>query len=524
MERLDFRLLGFPEFRLNGRTVKLELRKAAALLIYLAELGRPLSREIAATLLWPEADEETARARLRRTLYRIRTTFGRDIVSASGTTLALAPTLQIKTDARSFEAACDAGRPKEAAEIYASDFLSGFLLPDCPEFEEWVFFRREALRSRLVQSLERVIDAKLASEPRAAVPHAVRLVGLDPLSENAHRHLIRAYLLAGDRAAAERQYEACRRLLAEELGVAVERRTTALLSTPEPSARPIPTRYVARNGIHLAYQTVGDGSLDIVLVPGFVSHAERAWDDPRVSAFLMKLATIGRLVFFDRRGVGLSDRIGAAPTVEATADDILTTLDAVGSRRALLFGASEGGPGCIRFAYRWPKRLAGLVLYGSLARGTWSQDYPFVLTPAQYDAWLARLVAQWGGPAEIETFAPGLAGDQQARSWWAGLLRAASSPGAIRDVLTALRDTDVRPLLPLIKVPTLVLHRQGDRAVRVQAGRHLAKAIPSARYVELQGDDHWPWAGDQNAVVEQIRRFASALQAMAPGSNVHLRR
>src|SRR5262249_44268427 len=155
------------------------------------------------------------------------------------------------------------------------------------------------------------------------------------------------------------------------------------------------------------------------------------------------------------------DRIGAAPTVEATSTDIATILDAAQSRRALLIGASEGGPGCMKFAVDHPSRLAGLVLYGSLARGSWSSDYPHVLNALQYEAWLKRLVAQWGGPAEIATFAPSLAEDRQTRSWWAGLLRAASSPGAIRGVLEALRDTDVTALLPRVAVPTLVLHRTG---------------------------------------------------------------
>jgi DNA-binding transcriptional activator of the SARP family len=514
MERLELRFLGFPEFRLGGRTVKVELRKAAALFVYLAEIGRPVGRDTAATLLWPDADQEAARTRLRRTLYKLRIAFDRDIVVASGASLTLNPAFPMETDTKSFEKACAAGRLEEAAELYDGDFLQGFSLSECPEFEEWAFFRREALRSLLIQALERLAETKAErSVPRSAVLYASRLVALDPLSESAHRHLIRAYLASGDRAAAERQYQACRALLAEELGVPVDPETTRLLAISLPVADHPPIRYAAApDGIHLAYQTFGDGPLDILFVPGFVSHVERAWDDPRGRAFLMKLSSIGRLVLFDRRGVGLSDRRGDVPTVEWTAEDIGTVLDAIGSQRALLIGSSEGGPSSIRFASRWPKRLAGLVLYGSLARGRWAEDYPFALNANQYDAWLARLVAQWGGPAEIETFAPGLANDPQARSWWAALLRAASSPGAIRDVLTALQDTDVRDLLPSIQVPTLVLHRQGDRAVRVQAGRHLASMIPSARYVELEGVDHWAWAGDQDAVIDQICRFAAELE------------
>jgi pimeloyl-ACP methyl ester carboxylesterase len=182
-------------------------------------------------------------------------------------------------------------------------------------------------------------------------------------------------------------------------------------------------------------------------------------------------------------------------------------MNAAGSRRALLIGASEGGPGCVRFAIDHPGRLAGLVLWGSLAKGSRSPDYPFALTAAQYDLWKRRLIAGWGGPAEIETFAPSLAADRQTQAWWAGLLRAASSPGAVSGVLQALRDTDVRHLLARISTRTTVLHRTGDRAVRVEAGRFLAANIPGARFIEVAGEDHWFWAGDQRPLLDSISAF-----------------
>ncbi|RVA21201.1 SARP family transcriptional regulator, partial [Mesorhizobium sp. M7D.F.Ca.US.004.03.1.1] len=230
MELIQLRLLGFPEFRLNGRPIELALRKAAALVIYLAEAGGPVARDVAATLLWPEADAEAARARLRRTLYKIRIAFGEEVISASAASLVVRAPLSVEADASAFEHACNAGLLDDAAGLYTSDYLAGFSLPDCPEFEEWVFFRREALRSRLVQALERLVEAKIAGgEPRDAVLHATRLAALDPLSESAHRHLIRAHLAAGDRAAAERQGETCTRLLRDELGVAPDPATLALL-------------------------------------------------------------------------------------------------------------------------------------------------------------------------------------------------------------------------------------------------------------------------------------------------------
>jgi DNA-binding SARP family transcriptional activator/pimeloyl-ACP methyl ester carboxylesterase len=504
MEQLEFRLLGFPQFRMNGRPVELALRKAAALLIFLAEAGGPVARETAATMLWPEADEETARARLRRTLYKIRIAFGSELVAANATTLSLHPALSAAVDTKAFEDACNHDL-ETAANIYTGDFLAGFALPDCREFEEWAFFRREALRSRLTQALERLIQTQIATgEARTAAVHATRLVGLDPLSESAHRHLIRANLAAGDRAAAERQLDACARHLRDELGVPLDPATVALLQESGKVTEAPRTRYVEVEGIHLAYQTVGSGPPDIVLVPGFVSHVERIWEDSRCRSWIAAVSRVGRLILFDRRGVGLSDRVGARPTVDATAKDILAVMDAAGSRRALLIGSSEGGPGCIRFAVDHPDRLVGLVLWGSLAKGSHAPNHPFALTAEQYDLWKRRLIANWGGPAEIETFAPSLVGDRQAEAWWAGLLRAASSPGAVTGVIEALRDTDVRHLLASVSVPTLVLHRSGDRAVRLEAGRFLAAKIPGSRFVEVAGDDHWFWVGDQNPLLRSI--------------------
>jgi pimeloyl-ACP methyl ester carboxylesterase len=188
-------------------------------------------------------------------------------------------------------------------------------------------------------------------------------------------------------------------------------------------------------------------------------------------------------------------------------------LDAACSRRTVLFGASEGGPACIKFAADHPDRVAGLILFASLAKGSAAVDYPHALQAPQYELWLQQLIAVWGGPAGIETFAPSLAGDAQAKAWWAGVLRAASSPGAMKGLLGALRDVDVRHLLGRVSAPTLVLHRRGDRAVRIGAGRHLASHIAKARFIELEGADHWFFAGDQEPLLASIRQFVGSLVA-----------
>jgi len=516
MPRLDLQVLGYPRAALDGRAVDLALKRGAALIAYLAEARGPVAREVLADLLWPEADAEAARARLRRTLHRVRGALGVEAIVSDRTTVRFPPEIDVHVDAHDFEAAGDAGDFEAAARHYRGDFLEGFALAGAPGFEDWAFFRREALRSRLAQVLERLYENKMAAgDPRAAASAATRLVALDPLSESAHQHLMRAHLAAGDRAAAERQYETCARLLADELGVEPDRETQAVLRDAAPPGGTVPrTRYAVSDGIHLAYQTLGNGPIDIVMVPGFVSHVERAWEEPRLSAFLETLSARSRVIIFDRRGIGLSDRIGAAPTAEATAADIRAVMDAAGSKRALLFGASEGGPGCIHFAADTPERIVGLVLYGALAKGSWEEDFPHALTKDQFAAWLDRLVSNWGGPAEIEIFAPSLVGNRQVEHWWSGLLRTASSPGAVKAVLEALRDMDVRHLLPRITAPTLVLHRRGDRAIRFEAGQAMAAAIPGARMVSLEGDDHWFWVGDQAPLMSELENF---VQSLTPG-------
>jgi DNA-binding SARP family transcriptional activator/pimeloyl-ACP methyl ester carboxylesterase len=512
--QLDLQLFGYPEMRAGGRPVLLPLRRALAVLIYVAEAHAPVSREALASLLWPEADETAAHARLRRLLHRMHQHLGAGVIAADRSAVSIAPDLQLRVDTQAFEQACSEGEFEKASSLYRAAFLESFSIQGCPEFDEWAFFRREALRSRLIHALERLIDAhRLRGQYRELIIHASKFVAIDPLSETAHGHLIAGYLLAGDTAAAQHQYQSCALLLQRELGISPGPSITELMNAPERliDAGAVPTSYVSNEGVHLAYQVTGRGQPDIVFVPGFVSHVERVWGEPYLKAFLTALSGIGRLIIFDRRGVGLSDRVGEKPTVEATAKDIGAVMAAAGSRNAILFGASEGGPGCICFAAKSPERLRGLILCGSLAKGSWAEDYPFALTLAQYEIWLRRLIAQWGGPAGIETFAPALAGNRLAEAWWADLLRSASSPGAVRGVLEAMRDVDVRSFLPRLRVPTLVLHRTGDRAVRVETGRHLAAAINKARFVELPGDDHWIWIGDQARALDEIRAFVRTL-------------
>ena len=230
MTLFSVRTLGFPEIRRDDRLCELALRKGLALLIYLAEAKGSVGRDVVATMLWPDSGEDVVRARLRRLLHRLQLTLGDDVLTTDRSTVRWSSGIDLQVDAQLFEQACDRGEFERACRHYPGDFLEGFSPGDCPQFDEWAFFRREALRGRAIQALERVVrDKNAAGDYAAAAAHACRLVELDPLSEVYGRHLIRNLLLAGDRAAAERHLEALTLRLRDELDVAPETETRALL-------------------------------------------------------------------------------------------------------------------------------------------------------------------------------------------------------------------------------------------------------------------------------------------------------
>ena len=269
------------------------------------------------------------------------------------------------------------------------------------------------------------------------------------------------------------------------------------------------TKYVQNGDVSIAYQVVGNGPFDLLIVPGFISHLEQAWEDPAYSRFLQRLASFSRLIQFDKRGTGLSDRIVDIPTLEQRMDDVRAVMDATGSERAALFGISEGGPMSILFAATYPERTSALILYGSIAKGSWTSDYPWGarLDDEGREEWLEGWRKEWGGPYGIESWAPSVADDAQFRQWWAKYLRLGASPSAVINVFRMNEAIDVRDILPAVHVPTLVLHRSGDRAVEVEQGRYLAQHIPGAKFVEQSGDDHLWWVGDSESIVNEIQEF-----------------
>jgi class 3 adenylate cyclase len=272
------------------------------------------------------------------------------------------------------------------------------------------------------------------------------------------------------------------------------------------------TRYAKSGDIHIAYQITGGGALDLVMVPGFVSHLDLVWDDPRAAHFLSRLASFCRLIRFDKRGTGLSDRVAAIPTLEERMDDVRAVMDAVGSHRAAVFGISEGGPMSALFAATYPDRTSALVMYGAMARMAWAPDHPWGRTNEELSSRLSGVEQAWGSGASVDTYAPSLAGDPAYRKWYATWERASASPGAVLALLLMNMEIDARHVLRTIRVPTLVLHRSGDRAVRVEQGRCIAERVADAKYVELAGSDHTPWAGDTDSLIAEVEEFLTGVR------------
>jgi pimeloyl-ACP methyl ester carboxylesterase len=269
------------------------------------------------------------------------------------------------------------------------------------------------------------------------------------------------------------------------------------------------TRYARSGDVHIAYQVLGDGPLDLVFVPGFVSNVEASWDNPVRAGFFRRLASFCRLILFDKRGTGMSDRTSQIFTLEQRMEDVHAVLDAVGSERAALFGISEGGPMSILFAASHPARTTALVVYGSYAKRSWAEDYPFGWSDDKWAIVLGGMERDWGTPkgVDLNMWAPTIADDKERAAQWAAYFRAAASPGAALAVMHMNRDIDVRQVLPLVRVPTLILHRQGEKVIEIQHARYLARHIPGAKLVELPGVDHIPWVADSSSILDQVELF-----------------
>ena len=395
------------------------------------------------------------------------------------------------------------------------------------------FARAEArrLEERRLAALESRAEARLAcGGHRELIGELETLTAAHPLRERLWAHRMLALYRAGRQAEALRAYRDLRAILTGELGIEPSPalrelegrilRQDATLAPPAPGedradgpgarseAEPPVTRYArSSDGVHIAYQVLGQGERDIVIVPGLISHLDLWWEDPYAARFYRRLASLGRLIMFDKRDTGLSDRAVGEDTAEQRIEDVRAVMRASGSNRAVLFGYSEGGPMSILFAARYPERVAALILGAASARWPAAPGYPCGEQTEEMASALEDLAARrWGQGDSIEWYAPSLAGSDAARRSLARWERMAASPSAVLRMLRMIREIDVRDALPGLGVPALVIQRRQDRITPPCHGRYLAAHLPGARYFEQPGD-HLLWLGDTDAMFGQIREF-----------------
>ncbi len=280
------------------------------------------------------------------------------------------------------------------------------------------------------------------------------------------------------------------------------------------------TRYAQSGGVNIAYQVAGDGPTDLVFVMGWISNIEYFWQEPQFARFLERLASFSRVILFDKRGMGLSDRVVGVPGLEQRMDDLRAVMDAAGSRRATLLGVSEAGAMCMLFAATYPERTSRLVLLGCVPRRMWSPDFPWGAKVDDRERRIAEIERVWGSleaaGQDLERRAPSVAHDPWVRQWWSTYLRMSASPSSAAAVIQMNNEIDVRPILSSIHAPTLVIHRSQDRTVDVEIGRYMAERIPDTTYVELPGEDHLPFFGDQDAILAEVERFVTGTASNSP--------
>jgi pimeloyl-ACP methyl ester carboxylesterase/DNA-binding SARP family transcriptional activator len=441
-------------------------------------------------------------------------------------------------------AAARAGLPRQAADGLreALALWRGPALADLG-FEDFLRADIARLEELRLAALEDRIDADLALGRQADLPAELKsLVGRHPLRERLRAQSMLALYRSGRQAEALEVYHDARRALTDELGIepgrelqelqrAILRHDPALDTRGEgepatarfagrghePAYRraeaagsgtaPEPeTRYAVSGDVRVAYQVVGDGPRDLVLVPGLTSHLELAWEYPPYERFVRRLAMFARVILFDKRGAGLSDPIGDAETLEERMDDIRAVMDAAGSQRADLFGWSDGAVIATVFGASRPDRVSALVLYGSCARTTAADGYPWGLV-RETQPWLQEADAElWGMGLSLSAVAPSRFEDKAFVRWWGRFERQSMSPKIMRATVRLNTEVDIRAVLPSVRVPTLVLHRTSD-VLPVEGARWLAGQIPGAHFVELPGDDHWPWLSDPDELIDEVEEF-----------------
>jgi DNA-binding SARP family transcriptional activator/pimeloyl-ACP methyl ester carboxylesterase len=542
---MDFRLLGPLEVLERGVPLQIAAGKQRALMALLAlNANRAVAREQIVDGLWGEDVPESAQkmvqihvSQLRKALPepRLHTRPPGYLLEVGDDELDLARFERWVEEARS-------GLARGAAAT-AGDLLRRALAlwrgPALAEFSE-PFARPEGARLEELRlgALEWRLEADLALGRHGEVVGELEaLVAQHPLRERLRSLQMLALYRSGRHAEALAAYQSFRRTLADELGIEPSaslrelegrmlRQDPALEPEPQPEQEPaspaaarlpagpeIDVAYARSGDVRIAYQVVGDGPLDLVLVNGWVCSFQPGWEYPRLAAFYRRLASMGRLVLFDKRGTGLSDRVSPErlPDLETRMDDVRAVMDAAGSERAVVLGVSEGGAMSTLFAAMHPERALALVLMGTFARMLWAPDYPIGLSDDDYrrrlaateeDDWADAVTKEW-----LARVGPAILRDPAATRWYTSFVLRGASPGANRQIRLMNAEIDVRDVLPTISVPTLVLYRSDEY---FREGAHfMGERIPGAQVVELPGDDHLPWEGDRESLLGEIERFLS---------------
>jgi DNA-binding SARP family transcriptional activator/pimeloyl-ACP methyl ester carboxylesterase len=554
---MEFKILGPLEAREGDRVLACKAAKQRLLLgVLLLHANEVVSSDRLVEALWGERPPATGSKALQMHVSELRDLLEPERARGGpGRILVTRPPgyeLRVKPgqlDLHRFEDAVDAARaaaraglPRQAAAGLreALALWRGPALADLG-FEDSLQADIARLEELRLAALEDRIDADLALGRHADLPAELEsLVGRHPLRERLRAQLMLALYRSGRQAEALDVYQDARRALTEELGIepgrelqelqhAILRHDPALDGRAEgepatarfagrgrePAYRHAgaggsrttlepETRYAVSGDARVAYQVVGDGPRDLVLVPGMTSHLELTWEYPPYERFVRRLAMFARVIMFDKRGAGLSDPIGDAKTLEERMDDIRAVMDAAGSQRADLFGWSEGAVIATVFGASRPDRVSALVLYGSFAGGIHSEGYPWVPAPEEVEQWLQE--ESWGTGLSLLAVAPSRFEDKAFTSWWGRFERQSMSPKIMRATVRLNMELDIRVVLPSVRVPTLVLHRTGDM-LPIEGARWLAGQIPGARFVELPGDDHWPWLSDPDEVVDEVEEF-----------------
>lgn len=522
---IELRLLGPPAILVNGERLHVTRRRALALFIYLACDRRPRSREGLAALFWPDATSPAARTSLRRALADLNTLLGKNWSQQDERVIELNPALEVSLNLdflrpRSFSsttpvASLDTWMPQVRAV-----FMEGLVLPGLDAWEEWRYMQAQAAKRCQREFAQRAAAvAWQQGDVARALQWTTIWIALDDLDEKAFRAHLEALARAGrvDRLSSE--YQSFRARLLRELGVEPDPATRALFLSLRGTEQAVETsisaehvrttlRYVDVGDVRLATRVVGESGPWIVMVPGFATHLDFLLEHPDSASFVHRLAEGHRVLLFDKRGMGLSDRYPPGPP-ERNAQDALRIMDALQIQEAAVLGACEGGPAALAMAQLQPNRVSALVLDGTSACWHATPDYPLCASAEIYEEWIDEMQLRWGSAVGISQFAPSRVGDASVVAWWARMLRASATPSAIKAVFASAVNIDVRAVLPHVQQPTLVSHRRGDRVVRSANGRYLAEHLPNARYFEQTGADHWSWTERNlaNALVDEIQRF-----------------